>query len=88
MAKKGEVTGKKVKEVVATAEAAGVVTIKDLAEEFGIEGAKIRAHLRAKGYKAPEIEQVGFGPKARYEWAADSKELVEIRKTLSELNQE
>ena len=88
MAKKDEATGKKgkdKKQETAAQETSGVVTIKDLAIEFGMEGPKIRTYLRSKGYKAPEVETVGFGPKSKYEWPAGSKELAEIRQCLKEL---
>lgn len=62
------------------------VTVADLADEFGIDGRKIRMAIRASGRKAPEVkDQEGFGPRARYEWKSNSKELKEIRNLLEEL---
>lgn len=77
MAKAKEKTTKKVA-------APAVVTIKDLEKEFGVEGRKIRILIRGLGLKAPEVKQEGFGPKAKYEWAADSKELAKIRKAIKD----
>lgn len=61
------------------------VTLKDLEKEFGLEGRIIRAFIRKLGFKAPAVEgAVGFGPKAKYEWAADSADLATIRKAIKE----
>jgi len=67
-----------------TKRAAAVVTVKDLEREFGIEGRKLRLILRRLGLKAPEIKQTGFGPRAKYEWDADSKDLAKLRKAIKE----
>lgn len=71
----------KAKTAAAVPAAGAKVTIKDLSEEFGIEARELRAFLRKEGFKAPEIDRPAgtFGPKSKYEWAADSKELAEIK---------
>lgn len=67
----------------ATAAGAEVITVKDLAEEFGLEARQIRVILRSAGHKAPAVEgQVGFGPKAKYEWPEGCDEIKAIRKSL------
>lgn len=65
----------------ATKSTGAKVTIKDLCLEYGVEGKDLRALLRANGFKAPEIarEPGVFGPKAKYEWDADSADLKKIR---------
>jgi len=63
---------------------AKVITIKELAEEFGAEAKDVRAFIRSLGMKAPATGQEGFGPKAKYEWAEDSKDLAKIRKAWNE----
>ena len=69
----------------AGAEAAKTITVKDLAEEFGMEARVIRQILRSAGYRAPAIEgQTGFGPKAKYEWPEGSEEIEAIRKSLAD----
>ncbi len=65
-----------------------MVTIKDLAEEFGVEAKDIRAFIRSLGIKAPPTGEAGFGPKAKYEWASNSKELAKIRKAWKEVRSE
>ena len=57
-----------------------MVTVKDLAIKYGVEGKDIRALLRANGLKAPEVERPAgtFGPKAKYEWEEGSKELKKV----------
>lgn len=68
----------------ATVAEAAKVTIKDLCEEYKVEAKDVRALLRANGFKAPEVtrEPGVFGPKAKYEWAADSPELAKVRKVI------
>lgn len=62
-----------------------IITVKDLAEEFGWDVKKIRVILRSKGHKAPIIEdRVGFGPRAKYEWKDGSPELAAIKESLTE----
>lgn len=62
-----------------------LVTVNDLAEEYGVEGRKIRIIIRGLGMKAPAVEgQEGFGPRAKYEWAESSKDLKKIRKAIEE----
>ena len=62
-----------------------IITVKDLAEEFGWDVKKIRVILRSKGHKAPIIEdRVGFGPRAKYEWKEGSPELAAIKESLTE----
>ncbi|MHA2067680.1 MAG: hypothetical protein ACXABY_25240 [Candidatus Thorarchaeota archaeon] len=64
---------------------AKVVTVADLAEEYGIEGRKIRMVIRGLGMSAPKVEGAeGFGPKSKYEWPESSKDLKKIRKALEE----
>ena len=61
------------------------ITVADLAEEYGMEGRKIRMLIRGSGRKAPAVEgQEGFGPRAKYEWKSNSKELKEVRKLITE----
>ncbi len=63
-----------------------VVTVKDLAEEFGLTPSVIRRALRAAGLRAPQISDNGgkFGPRAKYEWQEGSKELKQVREILAE----
>lgn len=62
-----------------------MVTVKDLEGEYGVEARKLRAFLRGLGLRAPEVVgQTGFGPKAKYTWPSDSKELVKIREAIEE----
>ena len=63
-----------------------VVTVKDLEEEFGMDGKKIRRVIRAMGWKAPEVkgDPSAFGAKKKYEWASNSSTLKEIKKALKE----
>lgn len=69
----------------AAAGAAKLVTVKDLAEEFGMEARVIRQILRSAGHRAPAIEgQTGFGPKAKYQWPEGSEEIEAIRKSLAD----
>ena len=74
------------KEKKATA-ATGTVTIKMLCEEYQVEAKDLRALIRKEGFKAPEIpRQKGeFGPRAKYEWAADSPDLAKIRKAVEKV---
>lgn len=68
------------------AKKAKMVTVKDLAEEFGLDPAVIRRVLRASGLRAPEIpdNEGKFGPRAKYEWPEGSKELKQVRLILTE----
>ena len=63
-----------------------VVTVKDLADEFGLTPQVIRRVLRAAGLRAPQIpENEGkFGPRAKYEWKEGSDDLKKVRKILAE----
>lgn len=63
-----------------------VVTVKDLAEEFGLTPQVIRRVLRAAGLRAPQIpdNEGKFGPRAKYEWKEGSDELKKVRKILAE----
>ena len=71
----------------ATTPATGTVTIKMLCEEYQVEAKDLRALIRKEGFKAPEIpRQKGeFGPRAKYEWAADSPDLAKIRKAVEKV---
>lgn len=72
---------KKVKTDKATVEATnngGKITVAALAQKFEVEARVLRQFIRAQGFKAPETKQEGFGPRAKYEWEADSKELKAI----------
>jgi len=64
------------------------ITVKELAEEFGVEAKDVRAFIRSLGFKAPATNQEGFGPKAKYEWEEESKELEKIRKAWKEVKKE
>lgn len=68
------------------AKKAKMVTVKDLAEEFGLDPAVIRRVLRAAGLRAPQIpdNEGKFGPRAKYEWPESSKELKQVRQILTE----
>ena len=70
-----------------TTPATGTVTIKMLCEEYQVEAKDLRALIRKEGFKAPEIpRQKGeFGPRAKYEWAADSPDLAKIRKAVEKV---
>ena len=63
-----------------------VVTVKDLAEEFGLTSSAIRRALRAAGLRAPQLpdNEGKFGPRAKYEWQEGSKELEKVREILAE----
>ena len=63
-----------------------VVTVKDLAEEFGLTPQVIRRVLRSAGLRAPQIpdNEGKFGPRAKYEWKEGSDELKKVRKILTE----
>ena len=61
-----------------------VVGITDLEKEFGLQGRTIRQVLRKAGLKAPKTGIEGFGPRARYEWTEDSKDLRQVRSILQE----
>lgn len=59
----------------------GMITVKDLSEEFGIEAASIRQVIRAAGFKAPKADtpEGTFGPRTKYMWTKDSEELKKIK---------
>ena len=63
-----------------------VVTVKDLAEEFGLTSSAIRRALRAAGLRAPQLpdNEGKFGPRAKYEWQEGSEELEKVREILAE----
>ena len=63
-----------------------VVTVKDLAEEFGLTSSAIRRALRAAGLRAPQLpdNEGKFGPRAKYEWQEGSEELEKVRQILAE----
>lgn len=61
-----------------------VVTVADLAAEYELEGKEVRAVARKIGLKATPCETEGFGPKAKYQWDADSEELADLRKAIEE----
>lgn len=70
---------------MAKAKEKAVVTIADLAEEYGLEGKDIRALARKIGLKATPLEKTeGFGPKAKYQWDAESEELADLRKAIED----
>lgn len=56
------------------------ITVAQLAEQLEVEARVLRQFIRAQGFKAPEVKQEGFGPRAKYEWDADSKDLKAILK--------
>lgn len=62
------------------------VTVKDLAEEFKMDAKELRAVIRGAGFKAPSVDRPAgtFGPKAKYEWPADSEDLKKIRAAVKE----
>ncbi len=83
-----KVKGQKGK-AAAAAGAAGaeakLITVKDLAEEFGLKAQQIRVILRSAGHRAPALEgRTGFGPKAKYQWPEGSEEIKAIRKSLAD----
>jgi len=79
------IKSQKGKAATAAGAEAKTVTVKDLAEEFGMEARVIRQILRSAGYRAPAIEgQKGFGPKAKYQWPEGSEEIEAIRKSLAD----
>jgi len=80
-----KVKGQKGKAATTAGAEAKIITVKDLAEEFGMEAKQIRVILRSAGHKAPAVEgQVGFGPKAKYEWPEGCDEIKAIRKSLAD----
>lgn len=80
-----KVKGGKGKATAAAEAEAKLITVKDLAEEFGLEAKQIRVILRSAGYRAPAIEgQTGFGPKAKYQWPEGSEEIKAVRKSLAD----
>ena len=65
---------------VKSKDSTGKITVADLAAEYGKEPKIIRIAIRAAGLRAPELpkEEGTFGPKAKYEWAPESKELEQV----------
>lgn len=63
------------------------ITVADLSEQLGTDARTLRQFIRGLGLKAPEVKQEGFGPRAKYEWDADSKELKQILKAWDERQQ-
>jgi hypothetical protein len=63
---------------------ATMIGIPELEKEFGMDGRKIRATIRSLGFSAPQVDRTEgtFGPKAKYQFAEGSKELVKIREAL------
>lgn len=62
-----------------------IVTISDLAEEFGIEGRKVRIVIRGLGIRAPEVkDREGFGPRAKYAFEEGTDQLKKVRAALKE----
>lgn len=59
-----------------------VVTVKDLVNETGLDGKRIRGIIRSLGFRAPATGAEGMAPRFKYEWAADSKKLAKIREAL------
>lgn len=80
-----EATEKDTKKATAASDN-GKVTVKHLAEEFGTEGRIVRAFIRSLGMKAPEADtpEGTFGPRNKYEWDHDHKDLAKIRKAWAE----
>lgn len=79
------IKSQKGKAATAAGAEAKLVTVKDLAEEFGMEARVIRQILRSAGHRAPAIEgQTGFGPKAKYQWPEGSEEIKAIRESLAD----
>jgi hypothetical protein len=80
-----KVKSQKGKAATAAGAEAKTVTVKDLAEEFGMEARQIRVILRSAGHRAPAVEgRVGFGPKAKYEWPEGCDEIEAVRKSLAD----
>lgn len=78
-------TSKKAKGSVGQAVAAPVViTVKELAEEFGIDGRVARVYLRKAGLRAPAVESEGFGPRSKYQWDEGSPEIAAARKAIED----
>jgi hypothetical protein len=61
---------------------AKIVTVADLAEEFGKPGQEIRLAIRSLGLRAPAVQSEGFGPRSKYSWAEGSAELKQIREAI------
>ncbi len=62
---------------------AKIVTVADLAEEFGKPAQEIRVVIRSLGLRAPAVtDAVGFGPRSKYSWAEGSAELKQIREAV------
>lgn len=60
------------------------ITIQDLEAEYKIPAKQIRVLLRKEGFSAPKLDGAeGFGPKTKYEWDSDSKDLEKIDKILT-----
>jgi len=65
---------------------AKTITVKDLQAEYPqLQAHQIRQVIRSLGLRAPELKGVeGFGPRKRYEWDENDKDLEKIRKALDE----
>ena len=65
---------------------AKTITVKDLQAEYPqLAAHQIRQVIRSLGLRAPELKGVeGFGPRKRYEWDENDKDLEKIRKALDE----
>lgn len=65
---------------------AKIITVKDLRAEYPqLEEYQIRQVIRSLGLRAPELKDVeGFGPRKKYAWDANDKDLEKIRKALDE----
>ena len=85
--KGGNYTMAKKEKATPKAEATGMITIKMLCEEYNVEAKDLRALMRKEGFKAPEIPRAKgeFGPRAKYEWPADSDDLKKIRKAVEKV---
>lgn len=82
MAKAPKGKGKAKKEEQA---AGKIIMITDLSAKYGVPGVTIRQLIRGLGLRAPKVEnQVGFGPKSKYQWNEGSEELAKIEAVIKE----
>src|SRR5690606_2295155 len=65
---------------------AKTITVKDLQAEYPqLQAHQIRQVIRSLGLRGPELKGVeGFGPRKRYEWDENDKDLEKIRKALDD----
>lgn len=66
-----------------------LVNVSHLSKKFGLDPKKVRAIIRGLGYNAPPVKEPqpnNFGPKNKYEFDKNSKELKEIEKALKAHN--